>query len=294
MSLEAKNAWAGRFFVLPFVLGVIFFFARPLAESLVFTFSGVEIGVTGYETAFAGFTNLKVVLQEDANFTTNLVSGILQLLWQVPVILVLSLFFAILLNRKFRGRTLLRAIFFLPVIIASGVIIFIIRSDVVAGSAMSGDVVSGGVVSQSTVLGDMLIAAGLGEQAVNLITSISDNLFAMVWKTGFQMILFLAGLQSVPTALYEASSIEGATAWENFWKITFPMLSPILYMCMIYTIVDFFTDSNNRVMQQVLGSINQLKLGWAAAMAWSYFLLIALILAIVTFFYAKIRGREAE
>lgn len=294
LSLASKNAWAGRFFVLPFVLGVIFFFIWPLIESGVFVFSNVSIQITGYESTFSGLTNLRAVFAEDPDFVTNLYTGMLQLLWQVPVILVMSLFFAILLNRKFRGRTVLRAIFFLPVIIASGVIIYIIQGDVVASSAMSGSVVAGGTISQSTALSDLLLDAGFSEKVIQFITTISDNLFAMVWKTGIQMIIFLAGLQSIPASLFEASAIEGATAWENFWKISFPMLSPITYMCLIYTIVDFFTDSNNTVMRQVLNNINQLKLGWSAAMAWSYFLLIALILGVVTFLYTRIQKRSGD
>ena len=102
------------------------------------------------------------------------------------------------------------------------------------------------------------------------------------------MIVFLAGLQSISPSLYEASAIEGATAWENFWKITLPMLLPITMVNVIYTIVDLFTDSKNAIMQQVLSNINTLRLGWASAMAWTYFFVIALILAIVFIAFSRL------
>ena len=247
------------------------------------------MGPEGYTLLFTGAENINYVLKTDRDFTTNLASSMVQMLWQVPVIIIVSLFFAILLNQKFKGRVFVRAIFFLPVIIASGIVISIIKSDVVASSALSGSMVSSGDISQTSALSDVLIQLGLSEKIVQFITNIADNLFSIIWQTGIQMIIFLAGLQSIPATLYEASAMEGATKWEDFWKITLPMIKPIALVNTVYTIVDYFTSTDNMVMEQVLSNIRELRLGWASAMAWIYFAVIGIILAVVLFLFEGIK-----
>lgn len=288
VSLTTRLAWTGFLFVLPFTLGFLFFFLKPLIQSVSFMFSKVDIGLDGYQLTFTGWDNLRYVFREDATFVTNLVTSLENLLWQAPVILVFSLFFAIVLNQKFRGRVVARAIFFLPVIIASGVIMNIIQSDTAAGSVLSGDVVAAGTVIQSDGLREILSNSGLNSTLIDTISAMADNLFNLTWKTGIQMIVFLAGLQSIPSSLYEASAIEGATAWESFWKITLPMLAPILQLNLVYTIVDSFTDANNLVMTQVMNNARLVRYGWTSAMSWSYFLLIGIILAVVFLAFFKL------
>ncbi len=282
MSLTTRLSWTGFLFITPFVLGFLFFFLEPLIQSLVFAFSKVEVGLTGYETTWAGIANLHYIFREDATFMQNLVTSVENLLWQVPIILVFSLFFAILLNQKFLGRTFIRAVFFLPVVIASGLILEIVQGDAAAGAALAGEVVgatdSG---SQNDALREMLINSGLSQEWIKGITTVATSLFDLTWKTGIQMIIFLAGLQSIPHPLYEAASIEGATAWESFWKITLPMLTPIIQLNLVYSIVDSFTDVENLVMQQVMHNQQLIRYGWTSAMSWVYFLIIAVILAAV-------------
>ena len=292
LSLTAKKSWYGRLFILPFYLGFLFFFLKPLIQSLRFAFNDVTMGPNGYTLLFTKFENIDYVIKTDRDFTTNLVSSLGQMLWQVPVIIIISLFFAMLLNQKFKGRVLVRAIFFLPVIIASGIVISIIKSDVVASSALSGSMVSSGDISQTSALNDVLVQSGLSEKVVSFITNIADNLFSIIWQTGIQMIIFLAGLQSIPATLYEASAMEGATKWEDFWKITLPMIKPIALVNTVYTIVDYFTSTDNKVMEQVLSNIRELRLGWASAMAWIYFAVIGIILALVLFLFEGLKNSD--
>lgn len=292
LSLTAKKSWYGRLFILPFYLGFLFFFLKPLIQSLRFAFNDVTMGPNGYTLLFTKFENIDYVIKTDRDFTTNLVSSLGQMLWQVPVIIIVSLFFAMLLNQKFKGRVLVRAIFFLPVIIASGIVISIIKSDVVASSALSGSMVSSGDISQTSALNDVLVQSGLSEKVVRFITNIADNLFSIIWQTGIQMIIFLAGLQSIPATLYEASAMEGATKWEDFWKITLPMIKPIALVNTVYTIVDYFTSTDNKVMEQVLSNIRELRLGWASAMAWIYFAVIGIILALVLFLFEGLKNSD--
>lgn len=292
LSLTRRNALKGFAFTLPFCIGFIKFFLGPLFQSLSFAFSNVTVEVGGYITDFVGWENITYVLKKDTNFSTNLLASIKDLLWQVPVILIAALFFAILLNRKSHGKTLIRAIFFLPVIVSSGVIINIIQSDAAAANVLTGNIVAGGDVTQNMSLMDLLNALELPETVSEYFSNIVNNLFGIIWNVGVQMIIFLAGLQNIPPSLYEASSVEGATAWENFWMITIPMLAPMILVNAVYTVVDSFTSASNSVMLQVINNMNLSRLGWASAMALIYFVIIAVILALILFVFNRIAAKK--
>lgn len=287
IRLTTKSAWAGVFFAMPFYLGFLFFFLIPCIQSLAFAFSDVVVDIGAYRMDFTGLSNIHYIFAVDTYYATNLVSSFLEVLWKTPIILLTSLFFAVILNQKFRGRLFVRAVFFLPVIISSGMVMNVLNNDVVVQSALSGSVVAGGTITQSTALSDLLIESGLNGDIVDYITTVSDSLFSLVWKTGIQMIIFLAGLQSISPSLYEASSMEGATAWENFWKITMPMLKPMILVNLVYTIVDSFTDANNSVMLQVMNNNYLMRLGQASAMAWIYFLMIGVLLLFIMLVFRK-------
>ncbi len=282
-TFERRNALAGRLFCMPFYIGFAFFFFAPLVQSLIFSFGKVETQLGGFNITPVGFANFYSVFRIDMTYTDNLLASITGILYQVPVIIITSLLFSIVLNQKFLGRTLTRAIFFIPVIVASGVVINVMMGDKIAISLIGGAVPSGSEqnIFNSTSLQNMLINSGLNASFVNYFTSISNNLFDLLWRTGIQTIMFLAGLQTISPSLYEASSIEGATAWENFWMITFPMLIPIMIVNIVYTIVDSFTNPANKIMVQIINQFNNLKYGEASAMAWTHFLLIAVVLAVV-------------
>lgn len=286
LTLAQKNAWKGFAFTLPFCIGFLLFFLRPFLQSFSFVFSKVTVETGGYAQEFTRLDNLKYVFTVDANYGTNLLTSLKNLLWQVPVILIASLFFSIIINQKFHGRVLVRAIFFLPVIVASGVVIKVIQSDAAAANTLSGNIVAGGDVTPNTGLLDLLASFNLNESVSTYLSTIISNLFNIVWSTGIQMIIFLAGLQSIPSTLYEASAVEGATAWEDFWKITVPMLMPMILVNTVYTIIDSFTSASNAVMLQVANNSNMMRLGWAAAMAWVYFLLMAAVLALVVLVFS--------
>lgn len=295
LSLSARSAWTAQLFILPFYLGFWFFFLSPLIESFRMSISDVTIDDTvGYAMKFVGFKHYSTAFFVDGSFTTNLVNSLTELAWKVPVIIVLSLFMALILNQKFKGRVFVRAVFFIPVIFASGVALQMVSSDSVASSALAGSVVSSGEINQSTALNDLLVNAGFDAEIIKYATKIANSLFSMVWRSGIQMIIFLAGLQGISPALYEASSIEGATAWENFWKITLPMLAPTILLNLVYTIVDSFTDATNKVMNQInklMSNVGDLDL--ASAFAWTYFVLIGIILLIIVLIFNAISKRTS-
>ena len=279
-DLATRRAVAGRCFTLPFYIGFLFFFLYPFSESIGFMFQETTIGADGYTKVFTGLENIKYVLYKDTYYGTNLVGSIGEMLWKLPVILVVSLFFAIILNQKFRGRTFVRAVFFLPVILASGIILSLISSDVAAGQMLSGGA-EGSAVNQTVLLKELFGQMGLSDSVTEFILKIVNSLFDIIWNTGIQTIIFLAALQSISPALYEAAQVEGASGWDSFWKITIPMLLPMMLVNTVYTIIDCFTATDNKVMMQVLTTSAQLNYGWSAAMSWIYFLVIIFILVIV-------------
>ncbi len=293
LTIEGRKAMSGRLFVLPFVIGFLLFFLRPAFQSLQFVFSKVRLIPGGFDINFVGLKNLDYIFLTDPDFNKNLVAATTSLLYKVPVVIIASLFFAIILNSKFKGRTLVRAVFFLPVIIASGVVMEIINSDTFATSLISSSEGMDTAVSATSYgLTQLLVDMGLSSTVVEYFSYISSNLYDLMWRTGIQMIIFLAALQSISPALYEASSIEGASAWENFWMITIPMISPMILINVVYTIIDTFTDSANEVMDQISEVFAAQQYDRAAAMSWVYFLIIGLILAVVLFISS--RGQRAE
>lgn len=287
-----RGAIAGLLFVLPFYVGFLVFFLKPLLESILFVFSDVKVEIGGYHTTFTGLQNLRTIFLEDPDFGMNLTESLVQLLWQLPAIIIASLIIAVMLNSRFRGRTFTRMVFFLPVVMASGLVFRVIDLDVAASNVMTGNVVANGSISYNDSFSEMLVQSGLNSELVSFFVGISNNVFDMLRKTGVQMIIFLAGLQGIPTSLYEASTVEGATAWESFWKITVPMILPIMLLNVVYTVVDAFTDSNNPVMVQMITNANQMRHGWAAAMSWSYFAIVGVLLAIIMFVFSRLKASK--
>lgn len=292
MSLTQRQAMTGRMFVLPFYIGFIVFFASQLIQSISFCFNDVDVVMGELKTASVGWDNFYHIFQVDSNYVTKLVSSLGVLAWKVPVIIVASLFIAIILKSKFRGRTFVRGVCFLPVVLAGGIVMDIVNGDTVSASVMSGDVVSSGSMVDTNALQDLLVNLGLGSEITKFINTIYANLFGVLWESGVQMIIFLAALQSISPSLYEASSIEGATGWENFWKITIPMISPMIMLNIFYTIVENSISTSNSIMAKVMTEYENVNLDLSAAMGWVYFAVIAVVLAIVAFCFRKVNVKS--
>lgn len=295
LTIEQRTALNGHLYVLPFYIGFIFFFLTPIIKSISYVFCNVSFDVTGVLTEFTGLENLKYIFNKDLDFKGNLVTSVTALLWKTPVILILSLLLAMIANINMPGKGVIRSVFFLPVILSSGVVLDTIREDDIAGLMMRGSVVSAnGSVVSSNSLANMLEQVGLSISIVNLFINISNNIFDLLFNCGIPMLIFLSGLQGISPSLYEASSVEGATAWDNFWKITLPMIMPVALINLVYIIVDNFASSSNLVMQQVLASVELLKLGEASAMVWVFCVIIAVIFAVFFAIANKFKIFEAN
>lgn len=287
-SLERKKAMFGWLFIAPWLIGFLLLMAVPLVRSLLFSISHLSLTETGYKLSSVGFENYTKAFTVDPNFNRLLIEATMNMLANVPLIIFFSLFSAVLLSQKFRGRMLARAIFFLPVVLASGVIQGIDSSNYLA--QMLGDVASSveGNFSglRSMGLRSLLIEMGMSGDIVFYLTSAVDRIYYIVAASGVQILIFLAGLQSISPSLYEASKIEGATGYEAFWKITFPMMTPLILTNTVYTVVDSFTNNG------VTGYIHRMafrenNFGLSSAMSWAYFLIVSIMLGACVYFISK-------
>ena len=284
LSLEQKRARTGYIFILPWLLGLLFFFAVPILTSLMYSFSHVTIVQGGVNTRFAGLSYYKNALFSDERFIPLLVAALKEIAIQVPIIIIFALFISVMLNAEFYGRGLVRSIFFLPLMLSSSVLLSIINSD-----SYSGDVTGSSSVFMvsSFSIGDILTQAGLPSGLIKYLTSVIDSIFTMTWQSGVQIILFLAALQSIPPSLKEAASVEGATAWEYFWKITVPMISPMILVNIAFTVIDTFTSYSNGVMEFVTSQAANLRYSFSSAVTWIYFVVISLILFVVVGLFSR-------
>ncbi|MBQ8953129.1 MAG: sugar ABC transporter permease [Clostridia bacterium] len=287
MTIRTRRAITGYFFILPFILGFLVFMVRPLFNSLYMSFC--EVNPNGLTMEWTGMANYKYALAADPEYNRLLTEEISRLVINTLATLVLSFVVAVILNGKFKGRTLARAIFFLPVIFSAGVLLGLDSNMLgveAANTLMSGigDAISeSGGVNLTDSLKAMLQASGIGTRAFQIVFDIIDSVYDIVIASGIQIIVFLSGMQNIPASLYEAAHVEGCSGWESFWKITFPMVSPLLLVNAIYTIIDFFTKSNNRVMEKISKVMYEnYKFGVASAMSWIYFAVSILMIGVAS------------
>lgn len=291
-SWRKKYNQAGYVFVLPWILGFLFLMLIPLIQTVQFAFSEVNLGTDGYKTTLIGIENFIYAFVEDGTFPKILVDSILDMLVDVPMILVFSFFVAVLLRDKFKGSGFVKGIFFITVIMSSGVFILMQAetsefNTVQITSAMNSTTGIASAVN-SISLENWLLEMGISETVVGYIATPVNSMFDLMTRSGIQIFIFLAGMSSISPALYEACSIEGATAWETFWLITFPMTSPLIVVNLIYTIVDSFMASDNKVLNYIYEqAFEHVNFGYSSALSWIYFLIVGIIIGLATWIISK-------
>ena len=300
ISYEKKKGLYGYGFIAIWIVGVIYMFLIPIFQSAWYSLCYTELVTTpeqaaqrgmssaGIYTEWNNFGNYEEALFKNQDYLPKLTESLGAMVPQVVVVMIFSLFIALLLNQKFRGRTFARAVFFLPVLVATGPVLAVIRGDISNNGISSGEQFS--ALFQTDLVDQLLEFLGiynLNEQLTMTIQTITSDIFNLLWSAGIQILIFLAALQQIPTSAKEAASMEGATGWEFFWKITFPMISPMILANLIYTVIDTFIDSENAVMKIVLAQSRNLKYGLSSAMAWIYFLIVAVALAIIVAIVSK-------
>jgi ABC-type sugar transport system permease subunit len=287
--MEARRARIGTLFILPFIIGFLAFMVRPLITSLEMNFSKVNV-VAGTMTPVK-FDNYSYAFVADPDFNRLLVNEIGRMAINVIATLVLSFVIAVILNQNFKGRTLCRVIFFLPVILSSGVLPGIEKQNQFFNlmTSISESVNESSGVNLSMALQNLLSVSGVAGEVFDVIFQMIDAIYDIVMASGIQIIIFLSGLQSISPSLYEAADVEGCSAWESFWKITFPMVSPLLLVNCIYTIIDFFMKNDNAVIERINEIMYgvQMDLGLASAMSWLYFAVALAFIGISTFIITR-------
>ena len=287
-SLDKRKARSGYFFVLPFLIGFIAIYLPMIWDSIVYSFSHVTIVAgEGSVTEFVGWENYREALFVNPDFIKTLVTGIKELAFDIPAIILFSLFMAVLLNQKMAGRAAFRAILFVPVIISTGLMESIASQNIMddmgeEGIADGTEVSTASEIVSAIDIENLFAGMKVGTELVQYVVTMINNIYDIVNRSGVQMLIFLAGLQSISPAIYESCSIDGATGWETFWKITFPMISPMILVNSVYTIIDSFTTNQNTVMTFIDGIYTQSNgKEISSAMSWMYFLIVILIVAAV-------------
>ncbi len=290
--LSSRKNRIGYIFVAPFCFGFVFFLLIPIIQSFIFSLNEIKLGQSGYTLTYLGWSNYIRAFQVDPTFRMDLVQSIGQMLLDLPIILFFSLFSAILLNQKFHGRTVARMLFFLPVIVSTGIMVMMESNNPVYSMMMDRSVADAAASmkesANSMELVLSLLGDGLPAPLMDYLVQVIGRLYDIVIASGLQILIFLSGLNTIPPTLYESSNIEGATAWENFWKITMPMVGPYFLLNAVYTIIDSFTNMNNVVISTIRGYIVSFSdFSYGAAISWIYFGIIFLILGLLTALISK-------
>ncbi len=293
---QRKKIW-GVVFVLPLLVGLIYFFIIPLIVSVNYSFNNVEIK-SGIQLQFVGFKNYIYAFTEAAttagSFSEILVQAIIDIVSDIPVILIFSLLIAVVLNSKFKGRAFVRAIFFMPVIFNSQAIDLAMTSATALQQTIQAT--TNDLFAQMFSFEDFLLNANIPVGGVTFLGNASAKIYDIISYSGVQILIFLSAIQSVPKHLYEAAKIEGATQYEMFWKITFPMVSPMMLTAAVYTVVDSFLTSplvtfiaayntTDKIDSATLGSLTDF--GVNAAMSWVFCIVSMVIVALVLWLLSK-------
>lgn len=280
-----RKSLYGYGFISLWLVGTVIFFLIPLVKSLIYSFSEVTIDSGRTVIEWTGFDKYIKVLTEDEKYTEYLTDMLMETLWKTPLIIIFSMFIAVVLNQNFRGRTFARAVFFLPVIIVTGSVYKVISGDIdVSGIS---DAEKSSTLLSADFIGEFLEfigVYGISDKVNILVSAVADNIFEIVWNSGIQILLFMAALQGIPVSVREAATLDGATAWEYFWKITVPYIKPFIFANVVFTVIDTFTNPLNTVMECIGIMRNQWAFGEASAMSWIYFTIIMVIIGIIALF----------
>lgn len=279
LSFRQRQKLGGFLFTLPFVIGFLLFFLYPLIQAANFSFHELVLTSTTFELQPRGWQNYQYALQIHPTFSRTFTEVITNLLTRLPLIIGFSFFAATILNQRFRGRSIVRVLFFLPVIMGAGIVMRLESADY--SRIMLQAMQSTGAFAGPALRG-IFENARLPAGMLDYVVTSAESLPLVIRSSGVQILIFLAGLQAIPREIYEAASVEGATPWERFWLVTFPMLGPLILTNIVYTIVDSLTAMDNQLVVLIRDTmLRGAGYGVSMAMAMIYFAAVAIILAIV-------------
>lgn len=278
MTLHTRNSLKGLVFVSPFIIGMLVFFVYPIILSVRLAF-GSKVAIVGFQ--ISGFTldNFTRAISVDVDFLPIFGESVRNTLIQFPLIIVLSLIIAVLLNRDIKCRGLFRVIFFIPFLLGTGNVMEQLLNQGVDRAVLN--IMDGRLIPYN-------VLSYFGDTIVDVVQTVLSVLVTVLWGCGVQILLFLSGLQSISGSLYEAARIDGATEWEIFWKVTVPMIAPMILLNMVYTIVDSLTNITNPLLEYLQQKgFTEGQFAYGAAMGWMYFAFIGVLVAII---FAVMKG----
>ncbi len=288
-GLQKRKAISGYLFIAPFIIGFLAFMVKPFFQSLYMSFCEVEVSGKGINFIFRGIDNYVRAFTIDTEFNRLLLEELGFMAINTLAIMVFRFFVALILNQKFKGRAFVRAVFFLPVILSSGVILGIETENTLLASmaTMIEENTNGSSITDA--IQTILVTSGVGGSVFETVFEIVDGIYDVAISSGIQIIIFLSGLQTIPENMYEAAQIEGCTSWESLWKITFPMISSLFLVNLIYTVVDFCMRTDNEIMDKISTTmIAKLDYDFASAMAWIYFIIVIAVLGLISLILSKV------
>lgn len=271
-SFEKRRNRAGYIFLSPWIFATVFLLIYPVIYSLVLSFGKLASITETFNVTFVGIENFKEAFVVDDKFLDYLITAISDMLINTPMILVFSLLVAILINRDIKGRAVFRLVFFLPVLLGAG---YVMRE------LLGQDVQSGSMEIARGMLLPPSVQSYIGETVTGYVNEFFNRITLVMWKSGVQIVLALSGLQGISPSLFEASRIDGAGEWETFWKITLPMITPILLLNAVYTIISFAFENSSLLNYIINQAFSNNKFEYAAAIGWIYFLVVLVLLGIV-------------
>lgn len=288
LTLVNRRSIAGVAFISPFLIGAAIIFIPSIVQAFLFSLNELKIRPGSYEMDFQGFLYYKEALLEHATFSKTLISTVVNMLVNIPLVIVFSFFISTILNTEFRGRTAVRAILFLPVIVSSGVLVSLSSVSVVNGVLTTGSNTSGSV--SAVDLSNLLVTIGLPAGIVTYLSQAISRLYEVINSSGVQILIFLAALQTISPAIYEAATIDGCTAWEKFWKITFPMLSPYILTNTVYSLIDLLSSEKSEAITVILSVAKSgtMDISLSAAMSFIFFGAVVVILAVFSFLISRL------
>lgn len=301
MDLIERRNLAGYIFILPFLIGLILIFIPSIWQTFIFSINDIVMRSdgTGFDLSWYGFGYYAEAFTVDVDFRQKLLETLRDMCINLPVILIFSFFMSIMLNKKkLPGRTVFRIIFFMPVIIYTGVAATVGTTSssgeaaAVAAQIFADPTINAGSSGMKSGLASLTgVATGveqiigslrIGSWLMDFIMLFVSRLEWIIQSSGVQIIVFLSALQSISSSIFEAASVEGLTGWEMFWKITFPMISPMILVNAVYTIVDTFSNSRYEIASYInTVSFSRTNYSMGSAMSFIYFLCVLVIIGIV-------------
>lgn len=290
-SLHRRNSITGLLFISPWIVGFLAFFIGPLWKTIQFSLGDISFEDSGYVYHFTGSDKYSTALFKNIDFLPNLSQVLLDIVTTVPIVLIFSFFVALLLKRKSVGTRLAKGVFFLPVILSSGVFLSYQSNNASINQVIDASMQeAGGAVNMLTSQNMIayLERLGLPESVITYITGPIDNIYSVVMLSGVQIFIFLAGLSSISPSLYEACYIEGGGRWETFWKITFPMMTPSILVNTVFSLTDTFTSESNVVMNQIYTlAFDNFQFGLSSAMCLIYILVLGAVMGLVVWLIGR-------